>query len=130
MQVGAESLRGCNSNIDLIAQKRRGDRVPGGDVDEDLHSRVLVVKTRYRLVEMLATRLEIICMEILPRRSSVILLSLLGTLRTKALRELHVSATNIPSSVSSKPRGPRRQSLTSKTSSSRLSARLSAGCLR
>ena len=76
------------------------------------------------------TKLEITWIEILPRTSSVMLPSRFGTLRTREFRDRQVSATSMPSSVSSKPRGPRRHKITPSSASRRFSARLSAGCLR
>src|SRR4029078_9989984 len=53
-QVGAQSLRGGDADIDLIAKKRGSHGVPGRDVDQDLHLGMPVVEARYGRVEALA----------------------------------------------------------------------------
>ena len=54
MEVGAQSLRGGDADIDFIAKKRGSHRVPGRDVDQDLHLGMPVVEPRYGGIETFA----------------------------------------------------------------------------
>ena len=45
-EIGAKGLRRGDADIDLVAQKRCGNRIPGGDVDQDLNLGMPVVEAR------------------------------------------------------------------------------------
>ena len=53
-QVRAQCLRGRDADIDFIAKKRGSNRVPGRDVDQDLHLCMPVVEPRDGGIETLA----------------------------------------------------------------------------
>src|SRR5262245_53482347 len=53
-EVGAQHFRRRHADIDLVAQERGRDRIPGRDVNQDLNLRVAGMKSGDRSIEALA----------------------------------------------------------------------------
>ena len=100
IEIGAKGLRRGDTDIDLVAQKRGGDR---SHVVMSIRISTLGCRSWKRAMaasKRSHTRLEMTWIEIRPRTSSARLPSRFGTLRTSELSDRQVSATSMPSSVS------------------------------